>query len=292
MDRKENSPMFGFHVKKEKTLLATVKKCKILQTYIASPRGYGVVCKINDIEVTREYIDENQVKLYIHSSLAINIVGASKLEKDKRFLQKKEGSISSLAKHMDVAYLLNAQLVVHTGSCVDKKRQYEELCKNMKDAFTRETKFSDDPSKRRMLLENSAGEGNKLGSTIQELADILACLPEDISQRIDICLDSAHVSGRGEYDLGTKEGIDDLYDAVDSILGIERVKLIHLNDSKVAFGSRVDRHEVLCEGTIWKGKIDMLKYFIEKFKGIPMIGEPPKGSVNDTDLLMELGLIN
>nr|QBK92509.1 MAG: AP (apurinic) endonuclease family 2 [Pithovirus LCPAC401] len=290
MDSKENN--FGFHVKKEKTLLETVKKGKILQIYISSPRGHTVGCNIDDIEATREYVNENEIKLYIHSSLTINLCGASKLEKDKRFLQKKQNSISCLAEQMDVASLLNAQLVVHSGSCVDKKRQYEELCKNVKEAFTRKTKFVVDPKKRHMLLENSAGEGNKLGSTIQELADILACLPDDIAERVDLVIDTAHISGRGEYNLGTKEGIDDLYDDIDNIIGINRVKLIHLNDSFVPFGSRVDRHAALCLGTIWKDNIDTLKYFIEKFKGIPMIGEPPKSSINDLNLLKELGLID
>nr|QBK93960.1 MAG: AP (apurinic) endonuclease family 2 [Pithovirus LCPAC406] len=289
MDSKE---CFGFHVKKEKTLLATVKKGKILQIYISSPKGYTVDCDIGDIEAAREYVDENKIKLFIHSSLTINICGASKLEKDKRFLQKKQNSISCLAKQMDVASLLNAQLVVHSGSCVDKKRQYEELCKNVKEAFTRKTKFDVDPKKRHMLLENSAGEGNKLGSTIQELADILACLPDDIAKRVDLVIDTAHISGRGEYNLGTKEGIDSLYEDIDRIIGIERVKLIHLNDSKVAFGSRIDRHAALCQGTIWKDNIDTLKYFIEIFKGINMIGEPPRNVVNDFDLLKELGLID
>nr|QBK93107.1 MAG: AP (apurinic) endonuclease family 2 [Pithovirus LCPAC403] len=275
-------------------LLDSVKRCdfKTIQLYVASPRGYSVKCDFQDIAATKEYADSNGINLNVHSSLAINICGCSKLEKDPKFSQKKHGSINCLAEHMDMCSLLGAKLVVHTGSCVDKERQYEELCKNVTNAFTKQTKFNGDPKKRHMLLENSAGEGNKLGFTIQGLADILACLPDDIANRIDFCLDTAHVSSAGEYNLGTTEGIDDLYEDIDRILGIERVKLIHLNDSLVPFGSKVDRHAALCQGTIWKGKINMLKYFIEKFGNIQMIGEPPRESVNDLDLLKELGLVD
>ena len=102
-----------------------------------------------------------------------------------------------------------------------------------------------------LVLENSAGSGGGLGTSVDELARIAAAvsalgIPED---RIGFCLDTAHAWGAG-IDMGTPSAIDDLVAAFDHRIGLERLVMVHLNDSRSERGSRTDRHEHLGAGRI------------------------------------------
>lgn len=100
----------------------------------------------------------------------------------------------------------------------------------------------------RLVLENSAGGGDALGSRIEELAAILDAVggPAD---RLAFCLDTAHLWGAG-YDISTAEGAGSLLDRFDELIGLDRLPLMHLNDSKAALGSRSDRHQHIGAGRI------------------------------------------
>jgi deoxyribonuclease IV len=98
----------------------------------------------------------------------------------------------------------------------------------------------------RILLENTAGQGNCLGAKFEELKAILdACadLP------LGICLDTAHWFASG-WDVRTAEGLNTAIKELDRIIGLERVAMLHVNDSKAARGSRIDRHEHIGKGRI------------------------------------------
>nr|QBK93337.1 MAG: AP (apurinic) endonuclease family 2 [Pithovirus LCPAC404] len=307
--------IFGFHVRKTQSLLSSLKrivenkdmpKFKAIQIYTSSPRSYKIPdISFEDLRATREYSKKHGIHLFIHACLLYNLCGASKLEKDKKYETKKWNTISSLASELDIAVALNAGLVVHTGSCVDKSRRYKEFSTNLVKSFVIESNYTsitakilgvskqDVIKKRTILLENSAGEGNKLGADILELSDMLNAVPDAIKSKIGFCIDTCHIYGSGCYDLSTVKGIDAMFGVIEMLIGIDRVKLIHLNDSKEKLGSRKDRHACLCEGLIWKDKEAVLKHLIDKTikLGIPIIGEPPKNTVNDISLLERLELI-
>jgi len=102
-----------------------------------------------------------------------------------------------------------------------------------------------------LVLENSAGSGGGLGTSVDELARIAAAvsalgIPDD---RIGFCLDTAHAWGAG-IDMGTPSAIDDFVAAFDDRIGVERLVMVHLNDSRSERGSRTDRHEHLGAGRI------------------------------------------
>ncbi len=99
-----------------------------------------------------------------------------------------------------------------------------------------------------LVLENSAGGGDTLGSSIEELAEIMDALSHGRA-RVAFCLDTAHLWGAG-HDIGTAEGAAAVIDRFDELIGIDRLPLIHLNDSRSALGSRTDRHEHLGAGRI------------------------------------------
>jgi deoxyribonuclease-4 len=96
-----------------------------------------------------------------------------------------------------------------------------------------------------VLLENSAGSGDTLGARFPQIGALFERLGRD--QRLGLCLDTAHTFASG-YDVRTDDGIERAVDEIAQYIGIERLKLIHANDSKVGLGSAVDRHENIGKG--------------------------------------------
>jgi hypothetical protein len=98
----------------------------------------------------------------------------------------------------------------------------------------------------RILLENTAGMGTCLSSRLEEMADILAGLN---GFAIDVCLDTAHLFASG-YDIRSEEGLASTIGQIENTIGLERVPVMHMNDSKIPLGGRVDRHEHIGQGKI------------------------------------------
>src|SRR5438445_3562256 len=126
--------------------------------------------------------------------------------------------------------------------------------------------------KTRIALETTAGQGSCLGSKFEHLAYIISRVREP--ERLCICLDTAHVFAAG-YDIGSESAVRKVFAQFHRIIGLDRLVAIHLNDSKTARGSRVDRHE-----HIGKGKIGLAAFrFImrnRRFRKIPKVLETPK----------------
>jgi deoxyribonuclease-4 len=99
-----------------------------------------------------------------------------------------------------------------------------------------------------LLLENSVGAGNTLGSAFEELAAVLALLP-DYAARLGVCLDTAHLWGAG-HDISTRESVRAVLDHFQATVGLERFKVLHLNDTEKALGSHRDVHTRIGEGII------------------------------------------
>jgi deoxyribonuclease-4 len=98
-----------------------------------------------------------------------------------------------------------------------------------------------------ILLENSAGSGDLLGSRFEQIGAVVDRLGRD--ERLGLCMDTAHTFASG-YDLREDDDIERALDEISRSLGIERLKLIHANDSKVGLGSAVDRHENIGRGLL------------------------------------------
>lgn len=127
--------------------------------------------------------------------------------------------------------------------------------------------------KTRIALETTAGQGSCLGSKFEQLAYIISRVREP--ERLCVCLDTAHVFAAG-YNIGSESAIRKTFREFDRVIGRDRLVAIHVNDSKTARGSRVDRHE-----HIGKGKIGLEAFrFImrdRRFRKIPKVLETPKG---------------
>jgi deoxyribonuclease-4 len=160
-------------------------------------------------------------------------------------------------------------LVTHPGNATSGDRS-AALARNAS-AIVRA--LAEVPGDTVVLLETTAGSGTALGWRFEELAEILAQL-SGWSDRIGVCLDTAHVFAAG-YDLRGE------YDAVmrefDAIIGLDRLGLLHLNDSKAPLGSRVDRHEQIGRGELGEAPFAALMSDM-RLERIPRVIETPKGT--------------
>jgi deoxyribonuclease IV len=106
------------------------------------------------------------------------------------------------------------------------------------------------PGKAMLLLEMTAGAGTVLGSSFEEMAKLIEMIPLPYRKRVGVCVDTAHIFAAG-YDI--VNDYDGVWARFDDVIGRQRLRMMHLNDSKVALGSRKDRHELIGEGAIGEG---------------------------------------
>ena len=126
--------------------------------------------------------------------------------------------------------------------------------------------------KTRIALETTAGQGSCLGHTFEQIAYIIGNVREP--ERLCVCLDTAHVFAAG-YDISSEAGIRKTFRDFDRIIGFNRLAAVHLNDSKTARGSRVDRHQHIGKGRIG---LDAFRFIMRdrRFRKIPKVLETPK----------------
>ncbi|MEX0791784.1 MAG: deoxyribonuclease IV [Pirellulaceae bacterium] len=124
-----------------------------------------------------------------------------------------------------------------------------------------------------VLLETTAGQGSCIGHRFEHLADILAQL--ETPDRVQVCLDTCHIFAAG-YPLDTEEEYHASFAEFDNLVGLKKLKAIHLNDSKKPLGSRVDRHEHIGQGHIGENAFRHL-LCDPRMAEIPMYLETPKG---------------
>lgn len=126
-------------------------------------------------------------------------------------------------------------------------------------------------------LEITAGQGSSLGWRLEQLRQILDSVTEP--QRLAVCLDTAHMLAAG-YDLTSAAGAEAVLDEVDQIVGLSRVRVVHMNDSKVPLGARVDRHEHIGHGHIPLPAFERLVND-PHLRTIPKVLETPKETAAD-----------
>jgi deoxyribonuclease IV len=130
-----------------------------------------------------------------------------------------------------------------------------------------------------LLLENTAGQGSSLGWRFEQLAAILEQVGN--SDRVGVCLDTCHAFAAG-YDIRTEAGYEETLREFDRLIGLEKIRAFHVNDSKKELGSRVDRHDHIGKGFIG---LDAFRSLVndKRFIAIPKILETPKGADSRLD---------
>jgi deoxyribonuclease-4 len=151
-------------------------------------------------------------------------------------------SIESFRKELERSRALGLRAVVsHPGNYMDDRDAGLE-----RNASGYAECLQSVPGDVEVWIEGTAGSGTALGARFEELRDLRNALPDAIRTRVGFCLDTAHLHAVG-YDLGQVESV---WEEFDRIVGFDQLKCLHLNDSRAALGSRVDRHEWIAEGQI------------------------------------------
>ena len=180
---------------------------------------------------------ERIAPIAIHASYLINLAGSA----EPFATQSREGLIHEMQRAPDYgATLVNTHIGSHRGAGRDAGLD--------RVAATVAAILSETPASVRLVLENSAGGGDTVGAELEELAIILDRTPGDVG-RLAFCLDTAHLWGAG-YDVSTADGAIGVVDRFGELIGLERLALVHLNDSRSMRGSRTDRHEHVGAGRI------------------------------------------
>jgi deoxyribonuclease-4 len=192
-------------------------------------------------------------------------------------------SIDSFTKELDRCRALGLNyLVSHPGNYMDERES--GIARNA-DAITEALAASPGPTI--LCLETTAGSGTSLGATFEELAAIISLVGAEYRHRLGICIDTCHVYSAG-YDL--VKDYDGVFTRLDDAMGLDRLKVMHLNDSKTPFDSHRDRHELIAEGSL--GEMPFRRIMNDvRLTAVPKVIETPKlddATVTDTKMLERL----
>ncbi len=254
----------GFHISiaggfKNVIERARKRNCQTIQIFSCNPRSW----KHKDIDEVdcqafKRLVQENEVTpVFVHLPYLINLGS----ENDELFHR----SISALIEDLIRTEKLGAQyLILHSGSNNNAKSGIRRMVQGINQAFDEiDTKII-------LLIENTAGSGNEFGYNFEQLCEILDGIH---SNRTGIVFDTAHAFEAG-YELRTRKGVDETIRKMEKILGMERVFLVHFNDSMTKIGSRIDRHWHIGKGEIGKGMRFIINH--PALTDLPFIMETPR----------------
>jgi deoxyribonuclease-4 len=218
---------------------ASVHGCESLQIFTKNANRW-VARPLDSAEVTafRRRIDETGIAPVVsHASYLINLATT--------FPLLREQSLAAFVDELDRAEALGLLgVVIHPGTCTAGS---EEDALRLVAQMVRRA-FKAHPRRKTMvLLEHTAGQGRTVGHRFEHLATIIEEL--NGSPRVGICLDTCHLVASG-YDIVSDAGYRDTFDALDRLVGLDRIKVFHGNDSKKPCGSRIDRHEHIGQGCL------------------------------------------
>jgi deoxyribonuclease IV len=210
-----------------------------------------------------EHQQRRELSIFAHANYLINLAATNG--------QFHANSVRSLSEELVRADQLELPfLVLHPGAHLGAGEEagLEKIVKSIDRVFSAIPKI-----KTRIALETTAGQGSCLGNKFEHLAYIINRVRE--SQRLCVCLDTAHVFAAG-YDIGSERSVRKTFSEFDNTVGLDRLAAIHLNDSKTARGSQVDRHEHIGKGKIG---LDAFRFIMRdrRFRKIPKVLETPKG---------------
>ena len=243
---------------------AVLHACEALQVFTRNPnRWQARPLDPGDVRAFRLGVDRTGIGPAVsHASYLINLGTTSP--------PLREASIRALADELDRAHALGLLgVVLHPGACTSggEADALRLVAQGIRAALGRRPRR---PTL--VLVEHTAGQGRTLGHTFEHLGSILAHL--DGSPRVGVCLDTCHLLASG-YDIVSPAGYARTFAACERLVGLDRVKVFHANDSKKPLGSRVDRHEHIGEGCLGEAPFRRLLHD-RRFAGLPLLIETAK----------------
>ena len=240
-------------------------QCRAMQIFVKNNmQWFARPLTREEIRAFREHPDRRRLAaVFAHANYLINLAAINP--------QFHANSLRALSEELTRADQLGLPfLVLHPGAHLGEGEEagLEKVVVSIDRIFAKIPKV-----KTRIALETTAGQGSSLGHTFEHLAHIIVRVREP--ERLCVCLDTAHVFAAG-FDLTTEAGTRKMFREFDRTIGLKHLVALHLNDSKTARGSRVDRHE-----QIGKGRIGLEAFRVimrdPRFRKIPKVLETPKG---------------
>ncbi|WP_101772475.1 deoxyribonuclease IV [Peptostreptococcus faecalis] len=270
----------GAHLSVAKGFLPMAEEAKAMNAttfsfFTRNPRG-GKAKEIDmdDINAFNKYLEENNfAKLVAHAPYTLN--AASATEKTREF------ALQAMKEDLERLELIPGNYYnFHPGSHVKQgsEKGIALISDMLNEVLTEDMTTT-------VLLETMAGKGTEVGRNFEEIAEIIKRV--NLKEKIGVCLDTCHVSDGG-YDIAND--LDKVIEEFDNVVGIEKLKALHVNDSKNPVGSHKDRHEKIGEGYLG---IDTFKKVVNHpyLKNLPMILETPndfEGYKKEIELLKSL----
>jgi len=215
-----------------------VKGCDTIQVFCRNPRGW----RINKLDLDDCELLKKKLKAYGITPLVVHASYLPNMASPDDDMYKR--SVFTLSEEVAKADALGADLFVthvghHKGLGVGSgaKRVIKALNTIIAEKSPRAT----------ILLENTADAGKSVGESVEQLRDIIEGSKHP--EKLGICLDTCHAFAHG-YDVAKADGLSDLLNLIDRLMGLDRLKCVHLNDSAYPIGSHMDRHEHIGKGHI------------------------------------------
>ena len=268
------SMRFGFHISiaggfSKVVERASARGCETIQFFSRNPRGWKYSpLNRKEVEEFRSSVQSSALfPIFLHMPYLPNIASL-----ESKFYKR---SIDSITTDLQRADQLGAQyLIIHIGHRMESSEDQaiEAVSQGIDQAFE---KMKNGVI---LLVENTAGQGTEIGYTLDQIKKIIEGVHDH--QRMGVCLDTAHAFEAG-YDLSNQDGIERTLETFDQTIGLKRLHLLHLNDSKTPLGSRKDRHWHIGEGHIgMEGFRNLVNHpLLRHFPGI--METPRKDTVED-----------
>jgi len=245
---------------------AVAHGCEALQIFSKNANQWrGKPLDPAEVRAFRTRIDQTGIRPVVsHASYLINLATT--------FPELREQSLAAFIDELDRAHALGLLgVVIHPGTCTAGTE--DDALRLIAEAIR--AAFKARPRRKTMvILEHTAGQGRTLGHRFEHLATIIGHL--NGSARVGVCLDTCHLVASG-YDIVSERGYRETFSAFDRLVGLDRLKVFHGNDSKKPCGSRVDRHEHIGSGCLGEAPFRRLLHD-KRFAGLPILIETEKAA--------------
>jgi deoxyribonuclease-4 len=236
------------------------KKCNVIQLFVSTNKNAIQFYKpIKELQKKLKFI------ISVHISYTINLASDP---------NKYSWSIRQFIEEIKIAHQIGAYaVVVHLGKQLElsKELAINNMLINLLKVIN-EIKDLDIT----ILIETSTGQGSEM---CYDLDDFSRFFNKIKNKKVGICVDTCHIFNAG-YDIRTKSGVNKYFKDFDSKIGLQYIKLIHLNDSKNKLGANIDRHTNIGRGYIGEEGLKQVSMFFSKL-GVPIVLETPDEFIND-----------
>lgn len=269
----KSDPFIGAHMSiaeglHNAILSAAQYRCRAVQLFSKSSNQWRAkVLTDEDVKLWNDTLAKHPMEPFVHDSYLINLASpkpALNRRSREAFLEEVKRCDRLGIKH----------LIFHPGAHMGEGEEegIRRIAKSLDWVCERSVGSSTE-----LLLENTAGQGTTLGYKFEHIASVIDQVREP--DRLAVCVDTCHTLAAG-YDFRTPEGYAQIFGEFDRVLGFDKLRCFHFNDSKKDMGSRVDRHEHIGKGHIGTKPFALILHD-DRFTDIPKILETPK--VDDMD---------